>query len=79
MGQPGRAHTLSLTFESIGSKGERGEVKHLSTLRKRNQRDSVSSGERTRSSPNLQACLKGLWGPDMGLMMDSGTVWKGRP
>ena len=31
-----------------------GEVNHLSTLRKRNQsRDSLSSGERTGSSPNL--------------------------
>jgi len=32
--------------------GEPGELKHLSTQRKRNQRDSVSSGERKRISPN---------------------------
>jgi len=31
---------------------EPGEVKHLSTLRKRNQRDSLSSGERNGNSPN---------------------------
>ena len=31
---------------------ERGELKHLSTRRKRNQRDSVSSGERKRNSLN---------------------------
>ncbi len=33
---------------------ERREVKHLSTFRKRNQRDSVSSGERKRNRPNLE-------------------------
>ena len=31
---------------------EPGEVKHLSTLRKRNQRDSLSSGERNGNRPN---------------------------
>ena len=36
------------------SGGQRGELKHLSTPRKREQvSDSASSGERTRSSPNL--------------------------
>ena len=37
--------------ESIGHKGEPGELKHLSTRRKGHQRDSVSSGERTRIRP----------------------------
>ena len=37
-----------------------GELKHLSTRRKGNQRDSVSSGERTRTSPNRLACRSGL-------------------
>jgi hypothetical protein len=37
--------------EYIGHKGEPGELKHLSTRRKGHQRDSVSSGERTRTRP----------------------------
>ena len=47
---------------SNGSKP--GELKHLSTRRKRNRRDSVSSGERTRKSPN-QSCYGniGVVGP----------------
>ena len=53
MGKPGRSYILSFVTEYIGSKGERGELKHLSTRRNRNQfRDSVSSGERKRNSPN---------------------------
>ena len=39
--------------EYIGYKGEPGELKHLSTRRKGHQRDSVSSGERTRTRPTL--------------------------
>ena len=31
--------------------GEPGELKHLSNRRNRNQRDSLSSGERTGNSP----------------------------
>jgi hypothetical protein len=53
MGKPGRSYILSFVTEYIGSKSERGELKHLSTRRNRNQfRDSVSSGERKRNSPN---------------------------
>ena len=53
MGKPGGSYIPSFVTEYIGSKGERRELKHLSTCRKRNQlRDSVSSGERTRKSPN---------------------------
>src|SRR5574337_600532 len=37
--------------EYIGHKSEPGELKHLSTRRKGHQRDSVSSGERTRTRP----------------------------
>ena len=37
--------------EYIGVGGERGELKHLSTRRKGNQRDSLSSGERTGTRP----------------------------
>jgi hypothetical protein len=39
--------------ESIGNESEPGELKHLSTRRKGHQRDSVSSGERTRTRPML--------------------------
>ena len=60
MGKPGRGYALS------SRKGSQpGELKHLSTRRKRNQkRDSVSSGERKRKSPNretLRSC--GVVGP----------------
>ncbi len=43
-------------------------MKHLSTLRKRNQRDSLSSGERTGKSLNLlyvkapRRCTRGVAG-----------------
>ena len=39
--------------EYIGYKSKPGELKHLSTRRKGHQRDSVSSGERTRTRPVL--------------------------
>jgi hypothetical protein len=42
-----------LFLNSIGNKSEPGELKHLSTRRKGHQRDSVSSGERTRIRPML--------------------------
>ena len=54
-----------LNPEYIGVQGEPGELKHLSTRRKGHQRDSVSSGERTRTRP----------APGMTL---TGTVWNGR-
>ena len=37
MGKPGRRHGLSVHTEFIGMCSKRGELKHLSTLRKRNQ------------------------------------------
>ena len=53
MGKPGRGYTLS------SRKGrEPGELKHLSTRRKRE--DSASSGERKRKSPNLPVYWWGL-------------------
>lgn len=48
-GNPPYVSRVLLT-EFIGQQGQPGELKHLSTWRKRNQRDSVSSGERTRIS-----------------------------
>jgi hypothetical protein len=67
MGQPGRVYTLSFITQYIGNESERGELKHLSTRRNRNQfRDSVSSGERTRNSPNhaglpVWGCRSPMW------------------
>ena len=47
--------------EYIGQESERHELKHLSSARKRKQRDSLSSGERKGNSLNLQhviACVR---------------------
>src|SRR5947209_4245744 len=46
-------NTKVFVSEYIGNKSEPGELKHLSTRRKGHQRDSVSSGERTRIRPML--------------------------
>ncbi len=57
-----------------------GEVKHLSTRRKRNQiRDSASSGERKRKSPNHGACPMGLRDRAVARRMDRGRIWKDPP
>ncbi len=51
MGQPGPGNSGSSYTEYIGVGGERGEVKHLSTPRKRNQIEipSVVASERGRA------------------------------
>src|SRR4029077_13293587 len=64
MGQP-TPQGVSRT-ESIGAGGEPGELKHLSSRRKGDQRDSVSSGERTRTRP-------------VAFLFGTGSVWKGAP
>ena len=57
MGKPGASDVVSPASEYIGCGGERGEVKHLSTRRKRKQvSDSVSSGERKRRMAKPDAC-----------------------
>ena len=53
MGQPGPGNAGS-SLSNQG--GERGEVKHLSTFRKRKRSDFLSSGERSGKSLNLRAC-----------------------
>ena len=53
MGKPGGGYTPSLRKER-----EPGELKHLSSLRKR--KDSASSGERKRRSLNRSACRPGM-------------------
>ena len=47
--------------EYIAVRREPGELKHLSSRRKRKKTiDSVSSGERKRKSPNRSACTPGF-------------------
>ena len=76
MGKPAWGHAHAARFEHIGSGGEPRELKHLSTARK--GKDSVSSGERTRNSPNRS--------PDRGCrphvvltVRGSQRVWKVPP
>ena len=59
MGEPTRGNARVPWSEHIRSGGERGELKHLSTLRKREY--SLSSGERKGRSLNLvrgEACRR---------------------
>ena len=63
--------------------GEPGELKHLSTRRKRKQTsDSASSGERKRRSPNRgrREAPRGVVGPPLKRPRKaSGTGWKAGP
>ena len=64
-GKPSRGHALLLGTESIGDEGRPGELKHLSTPRKRKKAiDCVSSGERKRKSLNRNL-LRGCRADDM--------------
>ena len=57
--RPGKPGTCMSEF--IGHTSERRELKHLSSARKRKQRDSLSSGERTGNSLNqchVIACVR---------------------
>ena len=60
MGQP----NILKRYYPAGAGGERGELKHLSTRRKRNNNDSPSSGERPGNSPNRRCLgIVGVVGP----------------
>ncbi len=69
MGQPGAGNAASSIGESIAYGRAPGELKHLSTPRKR---DSLSSGERKGRSPNhvhakaFTRCGRGVVGPVSG-------------
>jgi hypothetical protein len=54
MGQP------SLVNQDYPKGSQPGELKHLSSQRKRNRRDSASSGERQRKRPNQGVYSLGL-------------------
>ncbi len=56
-GYPNRRTCLVKSQALAYSEREPGELKHLSTLRKRNQRDSRSSGERNGNSLNLNGLV----------------------
>ena len=60
-GETRRRNPPSPYDESIVIRREPGELKHLSSRRKRKKTiDSGSSGERTRKSPNQSACTLGF-------------------
>ena len=62
MGEPNISNVMLSILESIGYGREPGELKHLSTRRKRKKTiDFLSSGERTGKSPNrLIVILRGV-------------------
>jgi hypothetical protein len=72
MGQPASGHAEA--SRAIGAGGAPGELKHLSTPRKRKHRDSVSSGERTRTSPNRAGSVAGRPKPARGCTPPVGTA-----
>ena len=56
MGKPTDQKSRYIQVKEVVCIEQLREVKHLSTLRKRNQvRDSPSSGERTGKSPNISS------------------------
>ena len=76
-GNPPGVDALVLLFEHIEQQGERGELKHLSNLRKRDY--SLSSGERKGKSPNriLYGC--GVVGPyiwELQICLVAEFFWK---
>ena len=79
MGQPGRGNTWSFRAEYIGAGSERGELKHLSSHRKRKRSDSLSSGERNGKRLNHPACWMGLRDLNVGLLRDSRSIWESAP
>ena len=65
--------------ESIGIRGEPGELKHLSSRRKRKKIfDVLSSGERKGQSPNRHACMAGF-GLHNSFRSLAERSWKDRP
>ena len=77
MGEPTYEEYVPCT-ESIGVWREPGELKHLSSRRKRKKAiDFLSSGERKGKSPNLSACAQGL-GPQKVFVSIVERTWKDR-
>jgi hypothetical protein len=86
MGKPGRGNARSPYAEFIGVRSERGEVKHLSTRRKRNQFEipSVAASERGRAQTvgsdthGVVGLLRGHPGESSSRRVAEGA-WKGPP
>jgi hypothetical protein len=84
MRQRDGGHAPPSSTESIGRGSQRGDLTHLSTLRKGKKAiDCVSSGERKRKSPNLlhvslQALCRGGCESLVGVCRAPGE-WKKKP
>jgi hypothetical protein len=77
-GNPLVVNAPALSPEHIGWEGERGELKHLSSPRKREY--SLSSGERKGNSPNHSLRTVGLKDFAQGVKDEAvEAVWEGRP
>ena len=76
-GNPRGGQARASYGEHILIRREPGELKHLSTRRKRN--DSLSSGERKGRSPNRSACRPGLEGKAETSETEVEGVWKAPP
>ena len=83
-GETRQEKLLSSIRQFITYGGEPGELKHLSTRRKRKQkerkvpRDFLSSGERTGKSPNRSACIPGF-GPQTVFIRIAEWFWESQP
>ena len=80
MGKPVWSHVHTCYGEYIAITGERREVKHLSTCRRRKKRiDFLSSGERNGKSLNRELRLSGLRDCKKSFTESNRTIWEGRP
>ena len=80
MGQPLWSKDHKSYDEYIVIRGERRELKHLSTCRRRKKViDFLSSGERKGKSPNQELRRLGLRDYDIGFVGDSRMAWEGQP
>ena len=82
MGKPGRRNSLSLHSEYIGvEERTRGSETSQYPEEKKTMSDSQSSGERNGRNKPKPMSRKWRWGcgSAVGLLVVSGTAWKGRP
>ncbi len=77
MGKPARGNARAACSEHIGVRGEPGELKHLSTRRKRE--NSLSSGERKGRSLNRSVRRPGLEGKTERCGPEVERYWESRP
>ena len=79
-GNPAGVKSCDPIVSQVAIGSERGELKHLSNLRKRNQaRDTPSSGERNGYSLNRRKFSVGVAGAQCETQTNNRTVWEGRP